>query len=81
MSLGPYTSHTAALSCGVPQGSVLGSVLFSLYLLPLSRIITQFKDITYHCHADDVQTAAEQPSDSYQILDGKQLSSAHSREN
>ena len=37
VSLGPYTSDTAALTCGVPQGSALG--LFSLYMLPLGHLV------------------------------------------
>ena len=51
----PYTTETAALSCGVPQGSVLGPILFALYMLPLSHIISKLKGISYHCYADDIQ--------------------------
>ena len=54
MSLGPYVSETAALSCGVSQGSVLGPILFALYILPLSHIISKFRDISYYCYADDI---------------------------
>lgn len=40
--------NSAPLSCGVPQGSKLGPVHFSIYLLPLGRI-------TFHCSMDDIQ--------------------------
>ena len=41
-------SETAALSCGVPHGSVLGLLLFALFMHPLGHIISTFKCILHH---------------------------------
>ena len=47
-------SETSPVSFGVPQGSVLGPVLFILYTKPLSSLITSFS-VCNQSFADDTQ--------------------------
>ena len=52
--IGKETSDLGKLKTGVPQGSVLGPILFTIYTAELSYLL-QDLDVSFHSYADDTQ--------------------------
>ena len=64
VKINDFISPPTIILKGVPQGSVIGSILFSIYLLPISNIIRKYPNIYYQTYADDIQLLLKLPIDS-----------------
>ena len=67
VSLSSHCSAFTHVHSGVPQGSVHGHILFTMYTKPLSAIIDSHS-IIHHSFADDLQLQISAPPDRISVL-------------
>jgi len=60
-----HKSEWTSMTCGVPQGSILGHLLFKLYMLPMSQIIRK----NQICYANGTQLYLALSPNNYSPID------------
>jgi len=72
IAVGTERSETVACLSGVPQGSVLGPILFGMYVSPVGDLIAQH-NISYHQYADDLQLYMSLNSEDFNDLSAMEI--------
>ena len=70
-------SPFSPLNHDIPQGSVLGPSLFSIYIRDIADIIKNFSNIYYHIFADDIQLFTFFPINSHNSINSELIVSAN----
>ena len=79
VKVGSTLSHPALLHYGVPLGSLLGPILFSLYTNLIGSIIHSHSSINYHFYTDDTQLYITLSPENFSHSMPKELPKQHSK--